>query len=87
MQSRRLVTDETADLDVLLDDQDEVLQSFIDGLAALGLACHQSLDISGVLLHDDLGGLLDEGDELVVLGDEVSLGVDSMTTPTLHSGQ
>ena len=41
-----------------------------------GLACHQSLDISGVLLHDDLGGLLDEGDELVVLGDEVGLGVD-----------
>ena len=71
-----LVTDETADLDVLLDDQDEVLQSLIDGLAALGLACHQSLDISGVLLHDDLGGLLDEGNELVVLGDEVGLGVD-----------
>ena len=85
-----LVTDETADLDVLLDDQDEVLQSLIDGLAALGLACHQSLDISGVLLHDDLGSLLDEGNELVVLGDEVGLGVDhahsSNTASLLGSG-
>jgi len=67
-----LVTGEAANLDVFLDDQDQVPQSLVNGLTSLGLASHQSLDISGVLLHDDLGGLLDEVDELVVLGNEVN---------------
>ena len=71
-----LVTDETANLDVLLDDQDQVLQSLVNGLAGLGLASHQSLNISRVLLHDDLSCLLDESNELVVLGNEVGLSVD-----------
>jgi len=70
-----LVTDETADLDVLLDDQDQLLQSLIDSLIA-HLAVHQGLNVSRVLLHDDLGGVLDELDELVVLGNEVGLSVD-----------
>ena len=71
-----LVTDETANLDVLLDDEDQVLQSLVHGLAGLGLASHQSLNVSRVLLHDDLSCLLDESNELVVLGDEVGLSVD-----------
>jgi len=75
-RANALVTDETTDLDVLLDDQDQVLQSLVNGLASLGLASHQSLNISRVLQHDDLGCFLDERNELVVLGNEVSLSVD-----------
>ena len=75
-RANALVTDETTDLDVLLDDQDQVLQSLVNGLTSLGLASHQSLNISRVLQHDDLGCFLDEINELVVLGNEVSLSVD-----------
>ena len=49
-----LVTGEAANLDVLLDDQDQLFQSLIDGLIA-HLAVHQGLNVSRVLLHDDLG--------------------------------
>ena len=45
-EQNALVTDEAANLDVLLDDQDQVLQSLVHGLAVLGLASHQSLNIS-----------------------------------------
>ncbi len=74
-RANALVTGETANLDVLLDDQDQVLQSLVNGLAAR-LASHQSLNISRVLQHDDLGAFLDEVNELVVLGNEVGLSVD-----------
>ena len=71
-----LIAGKAANLDVLLDDQDQVLQSLVNGLTSLGLASHQSLNISRVLQHDDLGCFLDEINELVVLGNEVSLSVD-----------
>ena len=72
-----LVAGEAADLDVLADDQDLLLQQGVHGeVGALGLALEQGVYVGGVLGHDGVGAGLDEGLELGVLGHEVGLGVD-----------
>ena len=70
-----LIAGETANLDVLLDDEDQSLQGIVNSAVA-HLAAHQSLNISGILLGNDLSQILGELNELVVLGNEVSLSVD-----------
>ena len=70
-----LIAGETANLDVLLDDQDQSLQGIVNGALA-HLATHQGLNIGGVLLSNHSSQLLGEVNELVVLGNEVGLGVD-----------
>ena len=70
-----LVTSEAANLDVLLDDKDQSLQGVVNRALA-HLASHQGLNVGGVLVSNDLGQVLGEVNKLVVLGDEVGLGVD-----------
>ena len=82
-----LVADEAADLDVLANDQDLVLQGSLDGVVA-HLAGQQSVHVSGILLNHNSGHVLHEGLEQLVLGHEVGLGVDfqNNTHVALNSG-
>ena len=70
-----LIAGKAANLDVLLDDEDQSLQGIVNRAVA-HLAGHQGLNIGGVLVSNDLGQVLGEVNKLVVLGDEVGLGVD-----------
>ena len=65
-----------ADLNVLADDEDHLLTLLLNGTAIAVGSRHQSLEILGVFLGDDSGNALDEVLELLVLADEVGLGVD-----------
>ena len=69
------ITGKTADLDVLLDDQDQGLQGIVHSAVA-HLAAHQGLHVGGILVSDNTGQVLGEFHELLVLGNEVGLGVD-----------
>ena len=72
-----VIADEAADLDVLADDHDLVLQSLLDGHAGLAIGQgHQGVHVHGAPLADHIAHVLDELDELCVLGHEVGLGVD-----------
>ena len=70
-----LVTGKAANLDVLLDDQDQSLQGIVNGALA-HLAGHQGLNVGGVLVSNNLSQVLGELNKLIVLGNEVGLGVD-----------
>ena len=62
-----LIESKTANLDVLLDDQNQSLQSFVNSAFA-HLAAHQSLNISGLLLSNNICQIFDELNELIVRG-------------------
>ena len=71
------VDGEAADLDVFADDQHHLLLLLGNGqVGAVVLALHQSVQIGGLVGGDGGGDALDEVHELLVLGDEVGLGVD-----------
>ena len=70
-----LLTNKATDLQVLADYQNLLAQQLLNGHAVFSLASQQSVYISGVLIHDDLSALSNEGVEVGVLGNEVSLGV------------
>ena len=66
-----------ADLDVLADDQDHLLLLLGDGQVGAGvLAGHKGLQVGGLVGGHGGGHALDEVHELLVLGDEIGLGVD-----------
>ncbi len=72
---------EAADLDVLADGEDHLLQGLLHGQAGLAIGeGHQGLHVHGAPLAHHVAHVLDELHELVVLGHEVGLGVD------LHQG-
>jgi len=66
---------EAADGHVLADLADEGLADLFNGLA-VDLEGGQGFDVGRVLGGDEFGNVLDEGQEVVVLGDEVGLAVD-----------
>ena len=71
-----LIPGEAADLDVLADGLDVLLEQVVHGLVAVGLAGQQSLHVRGVLGDDHVGAGVDKSLELSVLSHEVGLGVD-----------
>ena len=58
-----LVTGKAANLDVLLDDQDQSLQGIVNGALA-HLAGHQGLNVGGVLVSNNLSQVLGELNKL-----------------------
>ena len=70
------VTRKTADLNVLADGLDLLVQGLLHGLAVLHGTGQQGFHVGGVLLGHRLGGTLHEGLEGIVFGHEVGLGVD-----------
>ena len=71
------VADKAADLQILADGQNAVIGHIGDGAVGAGIgASLQSLHVGGVLLGDDGSQILNKALENLVLGDEVSLGVD-----------
>ena len=80
-----LIESKTANLDVLLDDQNQSLQSFVNSAFA-HLAAHQSLNISGLLLSNNIGQIFGELNELIVLGNKVGLSVDFNNNSTVSGG-
>ena len=72
-----LVADKAADLQILADGDDLLLQGLVNGGgAASDGAGQQGVHIGGVLIQDGLGAILHELDKGGVLGDKVGLGVD-----------
>ena len=68
---------EAADADVLADDEDHLLLLLLNGELGAGIfALHKSVEVGGLAVGDSLGDALDKVDKLLVLGDEVGLGVD-----------
>ena len=61
--------------DVLADLRHELEPQILDG-SAVDAATQQRLDVGRTLAQDDVGELVDERAEVVVLGDEIGLGVD-----------
>ena len=69
-----LVAGEAADLDVLADGENLVLQKGVNGhVAAVSFGGKQGLNVGGVFVNNGVGAGLDKGLEL---GNEVGLGVD-----------
>ena len=68
---------EAADLQVLTDGHDLLGHDLGDGQLTAGvLAGHESVDVGGVVIEDDLADILDELNEQLALGAEVGLAVD-----------
>ena len=69
--------DKTTDLQVLADGHDLLGHGLGNGQLGAGiLAVHQSVHVSGIVLGNSLGDILDESHEEVGLGAEVGLAVD-----------
>lgn len=60
-------------------------QSFVNSAFA-HLAAHQSLNISGLLLSNNIGQIFGELNELIVLGNKVGLSVDFNNNSTVSGG-
>ena len=69
--------DETSDAQLLADDEDLLLESRVNSLvAACDRVSEERVNVSGLVREDGVEKSVDERSELLVLSDEVRLGVD-----------